>query len=97
LTFLTAAKTRAKKLGVPFDLTVEDIVVPDRCPVLGMAITHQYGKRAADFSPSLDRIIPALGYVKGNVRIISWRANYLKNNGTADEFEAIARYIREKD
>ena len=40
-------------------------------------------------SPSLDRIIPSLGYVKGNIRVISFRANTLKNNATLSELELI--------
>lgn len=42
-------------------------------------------------SPSLDKIIPSLGYVPGNVRIISARANLLKNDATVDELRAILK------
>jgi hypothetical protein len=53
------------------------------------------GHNRFDDSPSLDRINNMKGYVPGNVKIISWRANHLKSNGTALEHEKIAQYIRE--
>ena len=90
---LNAARFRAKKQNVPFDLAEEDIVLPDCCPVLGIEFERGDGKWASG-SPSLDRMIPELGYVKGNVRVISWRANNLKSDGTAEEFDRIAAYIR---
>ena len=88
-----AARYRAKKSGVACDLAIEDIVFPEFCPVLGIKL-ERGSKKWADGSPSLDRIVPELGYTKGNVRIISWRANNLKRDGTAEEFERIAAYIR---
>jgi hypothetical protein len=48
-----------------------------------------------DSSPSLDRIDNSKGYVKGNVAVISFRANTLKNNATADELRAIANFMDE--
>lgn len=87
------AKDRARRQGLYFDLKLGDITIPEFCPVLGIRLAKGITKWA-DSSPSLDRIIPALGYTKDNVRIISWRANNLKSNGTAEEFERIAAYIR---
>jgi hypothetical protein len=93
---LDHARARAKKVGVPFDLSREDIVMPERCPVLG--IEFKWGTGAMGWrnmaSPSLDRIIPRLGYVRGNVRVISNRANHLKSNGTISEFEAVLAYMK---
>lgn len=57
-----------------------------------MLLTFGTGK-AVDSSPSLDRLIPAKGYVKGNVRVISRRANCLKSNGTLEEFRAVMAYM----
>jgi hypothetical protein len=87
------AKDRARKQGLFFDLKLGDITIPEFCPVLGIRLAKGVAKWA-DSSPSLDRIVPEFGYTKGNVRVISWRANNLKRDGTAEEFERIAAYIR---
>lgn len=89
---LRSAQARALKRHLPFDLTEHDIVIPRRCPILGIPLASAVGKVTRG-SPSLDRIIPALGYVRGNVRVISHRANTIKNNGTLEEFQAIVNYI----
>jgi len=85
---LYAAKKRASELGLPFNLTDADISIPEVCPVLGLKLQSGSG-RPCDSSPSLDRIIPAMGYVSGNVRVISYRANALKSNATLEELRAI--------
>ena len=82
------AKIRAHARRLAFDITEEDIVVPEVCPVLGLPLAYSTG-RHADNSPTLDRIIPRLGYVRGNVRVISYRANRLKCDGTYEEFVMI--------
>ena len=91
---LTRAKYRAKKYGIPFNITIDDITFPKRCPVLGIEIRPATGRPGgANNSPSLDRIQPHLGYTKGNVRVISNRANVLKNNATVDELLLILKDI----
>jgi len=90
---LKSAKNRAEKQGVPFDLTASDIVIPSFCPVLGIALKRGVGGWC-DGSPSLDRFIPELGYVKDNVCVISHRANMIKTNATVDEVEAVAFWMR---
>lgn len=92
---LVRTKSRAKRLGLPFDLTLDDIVVPDVCPVLGIPLVCGSGGRGGRMdSPSIDRIDPALGYVRGNVRIISNRANTLKNNASLAELEMVLTDLR---
>lgn len=86
------ARRRASLNNLPFAIAVADIVIPDRCPVLGLDLVVGTN-RHTDASPTLDRKDPVLGYVPGNVRVISFRANLLKNNGTADEHRRIADYI----
>lgn len=49
---------------------------------------------ATDNSPSIDEIIPGKGYVRGNIMIISWKANRLKNNARLEDLEKIVNYIR---
>ena len=91
--YCTVAKARAKKQGVPFDLVPEDIVFPEVCPVLGIPLFFSPGGRTEN-TPSLDRIIPELGYVKGNIEVISWKANRLKCNASLEELENLVKYIR---
>lgn len=90
------AKCRAKKFGIPFDLSVDDINIPNVCPVFGVPFTVEIGKRV-DSAPSLDRVIPSLGYVRGNVRVISWRANRLKGDATLDELKALVGYLTDNN
>lgn len=91
------AKFNAAKKHIEFRLTVEDLTWPTHCPVLGIKLN--YGKasngRGSDDSPSLDRHIPSLGYVPGNVFVMSWRANRLKCDGTVEEFHALIEYLRQ--
>ena len=90
-----AAKRRAKKANLPFDLTVNDFEIPKECPVLGIALYHNSDTGGfKDNSPSLDRIKPELGYVKGNVNVISWRANKIKGDATLAEFEKVLQYLK---
>ena len=85
---LYTAKKNATRCEVPFALKDEDIVIPEYCPVLGIKIQRGVGM-PCNASPSLDRIVPAKGYVSGNVRVISQRANTLKSNATLTEMRLI--------
>lgn len=90
---LYRAKRRAKKLGLPFDLTVEDVTIPEFCPILGIRLAT-FNQRGASLrsSASLDRIVPALGYVRGNVIVISHKANSIKNDATPEEILAVGNF-----
>lgn len=87
------AKTRAAKRNIPFTISIDDIIIPDVCPVLGIPLFLGDGRLGPN-SPSLDRVVPVLGYVPGNICVISNRANVIKNDGTAEEHEAIAAWMR---
>lgn len=88
------AKRRARQEGVPFNLRKEDLTVPIFCPILGIPI-YIGNDKASDNSPSLDKRIPKLGYVLGNVAIISSRANRLKSDATVEELEKILLYSKQ--
>lgn len=90
--WLSNCKHRASKKGVPFNLTLEDIVFPDVCPVLGIPMVMRAGK-FHDNSPSIDRMVPAKGYVKGNVQIISYRANRLKAHGSLEDLRKVVTWM----
>lgn len=81
---------RAKKKGLPFDLTVADIETPVRCVITGWELQYDNRRLGRD-SPSIDRKIPLLGYVRGNIRTISTYANTLRGNCLQPHvFEALA-------
>ena len=90
---LARIKARAKAKGLAFNLTTEDILIPKRCPILGIPLVVGDGT-ANDNSPELDRINNRKGYVRGNVHVISRRANRIKNDATIAELEKIASYLR---
>jgi hypothetical protein len=91
--WLQNCKYRAKKKGLPFNLTLGDLVFPDVCPVLGIPLVMRSGS-FSDNSPSIDRTIPSKGYVKGNVGIMSYRANRIKCHASLEDLEAIVAYMR---
>jgi hypothetical protein len=85
---LRNAKRRAEKAGVPCTLALTDIVIPPTCPVFGVPFSK--GK----FSASLDRIEPKLGYVPGNIIVISRHANVIKTNATWEEIIRVGEFYR---
>lgn len=85
---LERARKRARMLGVPFEIGSEHVVIPEYCPVLGIPL--KIGGPRSDQSPSLDRIVPSRGYVPGNIRVISDRANRLKGGRTHADLSRLA-------
>jgi len=90
---IRSIKARAKRLNIPFAITKDDIQIPKICPVLGIELKLGVGG-VKPWSPSVDRIIPSLGYIKGNISVISWRANELKHNASIEELEKVLIYMR---
>jgi hypothetical protein len=91
--WLGAVKQRAAERNIPFDIEESDVVIPEFCPILGIPLFRS-GKQATDNSPSIDRIIPMLGYTKGNVQVISKKANSMKSTATYDELIAIGKWAQ---
>jgi len=87
---LRAARKRAKEKHLPFDITIEDLIISEVCPVLDIPLS--VGTWNSPNSPTLDRVIPSLGYVKGNVMVISRKANTIKNDATPQELRRIADF-----
>ncbi len=87
-----AARARAKKNGQEFSITKEDIVIPVICPILGFILNTSGGKRT-DYSASLDRKDSSIGYIPGNINVISYRANRIKNDSTLSELRAIVDWL----
>jgi hypothetical protein len=99
--YLNNARARAIRDGVLFDITLQDLIdiATDECPIFKTPFVWGVsglgkGKTRPD-SPTLDRILPELGYTKGNVAFLSNRANRIKDNGTMQEHYDIADWIWE--
>jgi len=89
-----AAKERAIKKGLPFNLRFpEDINIPEYCPILGLKL-EKGTDTCGDCSPSLDRVIPELGYVRGNIVVISLKANQIKNNASSEEILKVGEWLK---
>ena len=90
------AEKRAKVKNVNFNITWEDVEYVDACPILEIPLnwgeTTNEGGRNID-TPSLDRINPSLGYIKGNVRIISTLANMMKSSANREQIQAFCKNI----
>tara|TARA_R100000005_G_C4974067_1_gene186035 strand:+ start:459 stop:998 length:540 start_codon:yes stop_codon:yes gene_type:complete len=100
---LYQSKERAKRQGVPHNLTKEYLrsITPENnmCPILKVPFNYERGKgrKVHPHAMSLDRIVPELGYVEGNVMWISCRANTLKRDATTKEMCLIAWYMVQND
>jgi hypothetical protein len=86
---LNRSKSRAKKKGFEHNITIDDILIPDKCPLLGIPLIKGENSVHAN-SPTLDRIDSTKGYVKGNVWVISYKANTIKSDATPEELLTIA-------
>jgi len=93
---LQQAKNRAIKFNLEFTLSIEDIIIPNICPVLGVELKLDNIK-LSDNSPTIDRIDNTKGYTKNNIKIISWRANRIKNNSTIEDLLLILNYMKKEN
>ena len=84
-----AGNKERTKLSVEYYKTIH----ATHCPLLGMELTYVNCKsnRAPDNYATLDRIDPTKGYVKGNVQILSFRANTIKGDATIDELKLVVQ------
>lgn len=90
---LAIAKHRAKKAGIEFSLKETDVSIPLHCPYLGIELTTEVGNGWLPSAASLDRVDNSKGYVPGNVRVISLKANKMKSNCTKTELIMFANAI----
>lgn len=95
---LRNAKVRAKKIGVAFDLDVRYLmsIIPDSCPIFGTPFVFAGNGKICAESASLDRLVPAKGYIRGNVVVISNLANTIKTNASANEVAKVAQWMYEQ-
>lgn len=89
---LNSAKSRAKRKNLEFNIDISDIILPDECPLLHIKLSINSDNK--DYTYSLDRIDSSKGYVKGNVWVISFKANRIKNNATLQELETLVSNLK---
>lgn len=87
------ARDRCKVSGRQFDIEPSDIVIPEFCPIFKFPLQVNKGKLQFN-SPVLDRINNDLGYLKGNVWVISSKANLLKGNCTLEEIIMMGEWAK---
>ena len=87
------AKSRSKNGSIEFNIELSDIIIPMFCPILGIPLEVAKGI-ASDNSPSLDRIDTTKGYIKGNVIVISYRANRIKNDSSYEDIEKLYEWYK---
>ena len=85
-------KANAKRLGIEFSVPFSAIDFPTHCPILGIELDY-FAEGRQENSVSFDRLDFSKGYVEGNVVVLSWRANRIKNDGTEKEHRLIADYL----
>lgn len=91
---IRSAKDRATKEGIAFSITTEHFDVPSNCPICDVEMRVATGIRGgASYSPTLDKRIPHLGYVPGNVAVICKKCNSLKGDATSEHLRKIADWI----
>lgn len=94
----SAAKKRAKDKGLDFDIQMEDVVIPETCPALGIKLYSSLGKGREvnrDHSPTIDRIDSTKGYTKDNIVVVSHKANYIKYTATVEEIFKVAEFYKD--
>lgn len=91
---LARAKNKAKRFGLEFNISIEDIKIPEKCPILGLILKTHAGKSGGKSdSASLDRIDNSLGYIKNNVLVISQLANVMKNSSNEENLIKFAEWV----
>jgi hypothetical protein len=87
------AQHRAKRKGIPFTLTIDDIIIPETCPLLGIPLVSTNDKRDPR-NPSLDQKEPGKGYTPENIWVISSRANWIKSDASLQELQILVENLK---
>jgi hypothetical protein len=101
----SAARTRAKKKKIEFDLTMDFVIKMfsnqgSLCALTGLKLNtgfKQKGNNWNPYCPSIDKIDSEKGYTKDNIRIVSVIANLSLNQFGDIVFDEMCRsYINKK-
>ena len=88
-----ASRTRARKISKEHTITVDDIIIPTKCPYLNVELTRIAGQGNTPTNASLDRIDNTKGYTPDNIQVISILANTMKNKATKEQLITFAKNI----
>lgn len=90
----SAARSRAKLANLEFSISVDDINVPEQCPIMGFPLQRHVGTSGGrPNSPSLDRIDNTKGYTPDNIQVISHLANQMKSSATPKQMIKFADWV----
>ena len=92
---IATAQRRARAAGIAFAITAADLreAAGTHCPALGTPLDYSRGRMTIrDDSATVDRLVPGLGYVPGNIAVISNKANVAKGRCSPEEIFAVGRW-----
>ena len=97
-TMVRRAEYRAKAKGLPFNITYQDITIPDDCPCCHVRLVPKHErllhmKTGAFDTPSLDRKVPNLGYVRGNIGVLCMACNAKKSGIDEQMLKFLTDYL----
>jgi hypothetical protein len=84
-------RARARKQNIEFNIDEHDIPLPEKCPIFGLVLVKGIGRQSNN-SPSVDRIDPKKGYIKGNVVVVSNLANSMKREATIEDMKKLLAF-----
>lgn len=87
------SRQNSKKSGKEFNITVEDIIIPEYCPYLKIKLSTNIIDNQSPNYYTIDRIDSNIGYVKGNIQILSLLANTMKNNATIEQLLEFSKNV----
>ena len=95
---LNGAKRRATMKNLPFDLTLENLLLlfnkqNGKCAISNIDMTVNMRNGRSPFNLSLDQIIPSKGYTLDNIQFICMAVNQLKSDFDNDVIMAVCSGI----
>lgn len=96
---INGVRWRAKKNSIEFNLDSDYIYnlilnQDKKCPYCECNLCFLNNRDDKVTSPSFDRLIPSIGYLKENVVVCCYRCNSIKNNATYDELNLIVNNLK---
>lgn len=92
---LVNIRKRCKQSNLPFDIDQEYLlsIFPKDflCPVTGILMQWGY-ENGRDSSPSIDRIIPELGYVRNNLVWVCCKVNRIKSDSSIEFLNTLVNF-----